>query len=92
MTKKELIRSTARNTDFTMDEINTILDALIDEIKQELARGGQITINQFGKFYLKKYPGRKITTPQGKTVKTNASMIPGFKAGRIFKKYINGIP
>lgn len=89
MVKRELIKKTARKTGLTRSQVELVTNHLLETIREELESGGNVNLNKFGKFYIKKYPGREVITPQGKIIKINASNVPRFKPGRYFKDYCN---
>ena len=88
MIKRDLITKISKTTGFKRSDTELLINKCLDIIREELKAGGNVNINQFGKFYIKNYPGRDVITPQGKTLKVDARKIPGFKPGKFFKDYV----
>ncbi|MEO0837153.1 MAG: HU family DNA-binding protein [Cyanobacteria bacterium J06642_3] len=51
--KEELIKRISQKTDRKPKEIESIMDATLDEIYQSLKQGESVNIRNFGTFYIK---------------------------------------
>ena len=89
MKKEGLIEALATKTGKSKAEAKKFLDAFEQVVEETLAKGDEVNITGFGKFYVRKRSertgrnpktGEKMTIPAGKT--------PAFSAGNKFKKAI----
>lgn len=87
--KKYLAKKIATKTLFTQKEISQILDELFETIIIETAKGNDIIITGFGKFYLYEHQSRPVRNP-----KTQEEMILRpyksikFKPSHVLKKLL----
>lgn len=90
ISKKQLVDQIAAKTDATKTDINTILDAYIDVVKNNVAEGNKVQLVGFGAFELRHRAARKGRNPQtGKEIEIAASNVPAFKPGKSFKDEVN---
>ena len=90
MNKGELIAALAAKTEKTKKESETALNAVIDVITENLAKGEKVQLIGFGTFEAKSRPARTARNPRtGEAVKIAASKAPVFKAGKALKDAVN---
>ena len=86
MNKSELIDALAAKTDTTKVAAGQTLDALIDIITAEVAKGEDVTLIGFGTFKASQRDARAGRNPKtGETLTIAATTVPTFKAGAGFK-------
>lgn len=86
MNKSELIDSIAGTADISRAAAGRALDAVIEAVTNEVAKGGSVAIMGFGTFSATKRAARTGRNPQtGKEIKIAASVVPKFKPGAGFK-------
>lgn len=90
MNKSELVEALAKKTNATKKVSEESLNALIEVITEELAKGEKIQLVGFGTFEVIKRAARKGKNPQtGEEIKIPASKAPKFKAGKVLKDIVN---
>ena len=90
MTKKELVAAVARRTGFTRETVQVLLNAVLDEIHEQLVSGKSVTIPKFGKFMVRSRKGRTGRNPRtGKPISIRSSQTVAFKAGTRLRSGIN---
>lgn len=90
MKKADLISALAGKSGIKKVEAQKVIDALIEIIGDELAKGEKIQIAGFGTFEVSERPAREGRNPRsGETLTIEASKSPRFKAGKAFKDRIN---
>lgn len=90
MTKLELIAEIAEKTDTTKKSAEAMLNAFVDTVTEQLAKGGKVQLIGFGTFEVRERKARTGTNPRtGEPIKIADSKVPAFKAGVILKKRIN---
>ena len=83
MNKTELIAAMAEKAGLTKVDAGKALNAYIDTVKEQLAKGEKITLIGFGTFSTVKRPARTGRNPRtGKAIKIAAKKSPKFKAGK----------
>lgn len=83
MNKTELIAAMAEKAQITKVDAAKALNAYIDVVKQQLAKGEKITLIGFGTFSVVDRPARSGRNPRtGKTIKIAAKKSAKFKAGK----------
>ena len=89
MNKKELIDNTAQLTKKSKKQCEVCLDAIIKIISDALGKGENVSITNFGQFYISVYKPRKIrSVVDDKIIMTGEKYIPKFKASKNFKNTI----
>lgn len=90
MNKKDLIKSVSEQTDITLANAEKAINAITNNITNELAGGGNVSLIGFGAFQVKERAARNGRNPQtGDTIKIAAAKIPSFKAGKALKDTVN---
>lgn len=86
MNKSELIDALAAKTDTTKAAAGQAIDALIDIITAEVAKGEDVTLIGFGTFKASQREARTGRNPKtGEALSIAATTVPTFKAGAGFK-------
>ena len=91
MNKVELVKSaTAKIEGATQKDMAIALDAFLESIKEELGKGGKVTLVGFGNFEVAKRAARMGRNPlTGESIEIKASKAPKFKAGKALKDAVN---
>jgi integration host factor subunit beta len=91
MTKAELIEEVAgKVTVLTKRQTEIIINAILDGIRDTLARGDKIEIRGFGSFRLRNRRTREGRNPKtGTSVQVPAKRVPFFKAGKELKELVD---
>jgi len=91
MNRSELIDSVSAKTGQTKKAANESIDAVLDAIAGELAKGGKVQLVGFGTFEVKSRAARTGRNPKTKeTIQIAASKAPVFKAGKALKDLVAG--
>ena len=86
MNKSELIDALAAKTDTTKAAAGQAIEALIDIITAEVAKGEDVTLIGFGTFKASQREARTGRNPKtGEALTIAATTVPTFKAGAGFK-------
>lgn len=89
MTKSELITVISSKTEFTQEQVRTVVDTMLDEIIAKLGRGEEVTISGFGRFEMRQRREKHFVNPKTKDVQLlGTSTTPGFKASGKLKQKI----
>ena len=90
MNKSDLIDAIARHADISKAAAGRALDALTSAITGTLAKGGSVTLVDFGSFYVGQRNARQGRNPQtGAAVAIPAAKVPKFRAGKALKDALN---
>lgn len=90
MNKNDLIDAVAAEADLSKASAGRALDAALDAITAELAKGEAVSLVGFGTFSVKPRAAREGRNPRtGETIQIAASNTPGFKAGKALKDAVN---
>ena len=90
MNKTELIDVMASKTGMTKKNAEAALNAFVETVSEQLAKGDKISLVGFGTFEVAERAEREGRNPQtGETMKIAASKAPKFKAGKALKDMIN---
>ena len=90
MNKTELIASVAAKTKSTKKAAGIAIEAVVESIQKELAKGGKVQLIGCGTFQVRARKERKGRTPQtGKPISSPASKHPVFSAGKALKDAVN---
>lgn len=88
-TKADLVREIARKSPYTQKVVLEIVDALLDNVKEELANGYRVQLIDFGTFEVRERAKRMGRNPQtGEPMECQPSRNVGFKAGKALKEAI----
>ena len=83
MNKTELIAAMAEKAGLTKVDAGKALNAYVDVVKGQLAKGDKITLIGFGTFRVVNKPARTGRNPRtGKSIKIAAKKSAKFKAGK----------
>ena len=89
--KHDLVRDVARRTDLPTRQVRRIVDALLDTIRNALAKGERISLGGFGSFATVQHNGREGVNPRtGEKVAIGARKVPRFRAGSALKRAVDG--
>ena len=91
MIKSELVqRLAARNAHFYQRDIENIVDAILGEITETLARGDRVELRGFGAFSTKQRQARIGRNPRtGDKVPVMEKHVPFFKTGKEMRERLN---
>ena len=90
MKKADLISALAGKSGIKKVEAQKVIDALIEIIGDELAKGEKIQIAGFGTFEVSERPAREGRNPRsGETLTIEASKSPRFKASKTLRDRMN---
>lgn len=91
MIKSELIEKlAAANPHLFQRDIENIVNAILDEIGDALARGDRVELRGFGAFAVKNRPARTGRNPRtGEKVAVAEKYVPLFKAGKEIRERLN---
>jgi DNA-binding protein HU-beta len=85
MTKSDIINQIVAQTGIEKPTVTVAVEAIMESIKQNMVKGENIYLREFGTFLLKKRAektGRNIT--KGTSVKIPGHFIPAFKPAKEF--------
>jgi len=93
MNKKELIKAIQEKQEgkvLNLSEIESMVDALIHTISEELSQKEKVVFAGFGSFStVERKPKTGINPRTGKSIKIPAKTVPVFKAGKELKELVN---
>ena len=90
MNKNDLVAAVSARSGLTKSDSQRAVDAVFDEISDELSKGGDVRVVGFGSFSVatrKASEGRNPRT--GERIHIPASQQPKFKAGKTLKEAVN---
>lgn len=91
MNKSELVEIIAENAKLTKKNAESALNAFVETVKDELAKGGKISLVGFGTFEVRNRAAREGKNPRTKEIiKIAACKVPAFKSGKALKEKVNG--
>jgi integration host factor subunit beta len=92
--KSELVqRMSARNPHLYQRDIENIVDAILGEIADALARGERVELRGFGAFSTKQRLARTGRNPRtGDKVPVTEKLVPFFKTGKEMRERLNVEP
>jgi integration host factor subunit beta len=92
MIKSELVEAIAlRNPHLYQRDVENIVNAILDEITDALARGDRVELRGFGAFSVKNRPARVGRNPRtGVKVEVEEKWVPFFKTGKELRERLNG--
>jgi DNA-binding protein HU-beta len=89
MTKQELVKALSQKTNITEIQAIAVIDAFIDQIKEQLSQGEKVTISGFGSFVLSQHKAKTFVNPKtGIAHELPERVLPHFKAGGVFRRMI----
>ena len=81
MNKTELVAAMAEKAGMTKVDAGKALNAYVDVVKEQLAKGGKVSLIGFGTYSVVNRPARTGRNPRtGKTIKIAAKKVVKFKA------------
>ena len=91
MIKSELIEKlSAENPHLFQRDVENIVNAILNEIGDALARGDRVELRGFGAFSIKNRPPRTGRNPRtGEKVAVDEKYVPQFKAGKEIRERLN---
>ncbi|TGG91540.1 HU family DNA-binding protein [Natronospirillum operosum] len=90
MRKPELAAAIAERAELSKDKANDVLNVVLDEITNSVAKGDAVTLVGFGTFQKKNRSARTGKNPQtGAPIQIPASSTVGFKPGKALKDSVN---
>lgn len=90
MNKTELIAAVAEQAGMTKKDVDKALAAMLDVIKEEVAKEGKVQLIGFGTFEARKRNARTGKNPRtNEEISIPAAVVPAFKAGKAFKDAVN---
>ena len=87
MNKNELISGAANRCGRPQTIVKECLDALLCIVSEELTKGGEVKILEFGRLYSKERKAQTVIVPCGKVVYVPPMRLVHFKAYSHFKHY-----
>ena len=91
MIKSELVqRIAAQNPHLYQRDVENIVNAILNEVTQALARGDRVELRGFGAFSVKSRPARTGRNPRtGESVHVAPKHVPFFKTGKELRDRLN---
>ncbi|MFM9861414.1 integration host factor subunit beta [Pseudoxanthobacter sp. M-2] len=92
MIKSELVQKIAeRNPHLYQRDVENIVNAILDEVVNAMARGDRVELRGFGAFSVKNRPARTGRNPRtGTQVSVAEKYVPFFKTGKEMRERLNG--
>ena len=89
--KSELVQRIAkRNPQLFQRDVENIVNAILDEITNALARGDRVELRGFGAFSVKRRDARVGRNPRtGAPVSVEEKSVPFFKTGKEMRERLN---
>ncbi len=86
MNKSELIDAVASKGNLTKKDSEAAVNAVVEAVKEALAKGDKVQLVGFGTFEVRNRNARTGLNPQTKeAIKIPATKVPAFKAGKALK-------
>ncbi len=90
MIKAEILKRIVKDSFLTKTQAREVLNIILEEIGDALARGEKVTFVGFGTFRVVERPARKGRNPRtGKTIEIPAKKVVKFIPGKALKERIN---
>ena len=90
MKKSDLVDLVAQQRNLPRPQVEATIDALLDAIATNLAKGERIDLRGFGAFLVRESAARTGRNPRtGEAIDIPASKVPSFKAGKGFKDAVS---
>lgn len=90
MNKSELIKQLAEKTQISLEEAETMVQTMVDGMKETLCNGGRVEIRGFCNFSVRNYEPYTGRNPKtGESMGVPSKKLPFFKLGKEFKEFIN---
>ncbi|GAB6934881.1 MAG: HU family DNA-binding protein [Calditerricola sp.] len=89
MNKQDIIARIAEKSGLTKKDVETVVNAVLDEITEALRAGEKVQFVGFGTFETRKRAARTGRNPQtGETINIPEAVIPAFRAGNKLKEAV----
>ncbi len=94
MIKSELVEKLAsENPHLFQRDVENIVNSILDEVGNAMARGDRVELRGFGAFSVKERPARLGRNPRtGEQVKVTEKVVPYFKTGKEMRERLNRRP
>ncbi len=90
LSKSELVAQITKSTKLSASDVDSVVSATLDTIKDTLKAGSEVRFLGFGSFAVQSSAAREGRNPRtGETIQIKASKRPVFKAGKGLKEAIN---
>jgi nucleoid DNA-binding protein len=91
LTKAELIDAIAEETEFSKRQVGELVDQVLDQIKNALAKGDRVQLIPFGSFVVRERKKREGRNPKtGAKLTIPARKVPAFSAGKGLRDAVEG--
>lgn len=89
MNKQDIIARIAEKSGLTKKDVETVVNAVLEEITEALRAGEKVQFVGFGTFETRKRSARTGRNPQtGETINIPEAVIPAFRAGNKLKEAV----
>lgn len=91
MIKSELVQKLAdENPHLFQRDVETVVNSILDEVGDALARADRVELRGFGAFSVKNRPARTGRNPRtGEQVSVDEKYVPQFKSGKEIRERLN---
>ncbi|MCC6936568.1 MAG: HU family DNA-binding protein [Thermomicrobiales bacterium] len=91
MRKQDLVKSVAGKANMPERQVDSIVQATFDAIRDSLAAGEEVTITGFGSFRISERGAREGRNPQtGERITIPSRKSPSFRPGTQLKRAVSG--
>lgn len=88
--KKDIVDKISEKTELTKKDAEKAVNAFIDTISEELAKGKKVALAGFGTFEVVERAERKARNPKtGEEILVESKKAPKFRAGKNLKDSVN---
>jgi DNA-binding protein HU-beta len=93
VSKEDIVNHVAIRTGYTKKDVRAIFDAMLEDMRDELASGNKVTLVGFGSFEVRQRQAREGVKP-GTTerIRIPAKKYPAFKPGKPLKDAVETSP
>ncbi len=92
MTKAELVDNVAGEIDLSKRQVGEIVDLILNEVRNALAKGEKVQLIPFGSFVVRERKKREGRNPKtGATLMIPARRVPAFTAGKGLREAVAGV-
>ncbi len=89
MNKASLVLEVARRTEAEKPDVARIVNAVLDVVRETVAKGERVTLADFGTFERRRRRARLGRNPRtGQAVKIPATVRPSFTPGKAFRQAV----
>ena len=91
MRKQDLVKEVASKSNMSPRQVQTVVDATFDAIRDAMAKGEKVTLTGFGSFEVVQRNEREGRNPRtGEKITIGARKAPQFRPGSELKRAIGG--